>query len=235
MKRATILIAALVAASALAANGPPLASAWNIAATGSAASSGDLAFRITRGDGSDPVDITVPVISGASQDSVARSIGRALSSQLRRDRYSVQLGENGNVLVSDSRGQPNFSLELVDSSIDNVRVAVQSVSPAAPPTVPAQAAPAEPPATTPPANNLPAPANTPPAAPPPANSPAMPKPAPPPANSPAMPNPTPPPANSPPMPNPSPPPANSPAMPNPSPPPGNSDSAGTPASAPPPG
>ena len=194
MRRATFLIAALVAATALAANGPPLASAWNIAATGKAASSGDLDFRITPNDGTNPVDITVPVISGANEGSVARSIRRALSSQLRSDRYNVQLGDNGNVLVSDTRGQPNFSLELVDATIENVRVAVQSVTPAAPPTVPAQAAPAEPPpegvATPPgesppvtaPPQTTPAPANTPPAAPPPANSPPLPNPSPPPTN-----------------------------------------------------
>lgn len=207
MYRATFVIAALVATSALAANGPPLASAWNIAATGSATSSGDLDFRITPNDGTDPVDITVPVIAGAGQDSVARSINRALSSQLRRDRYNVQLGENGNVLVSDSHGQPNFSLELVDATIENVRVAVQIVTPAAPPTVPPQTTPAEAPpesgATPPrqappmtePSQTTPAPANTPPAAPPPSNSP---------------------------------------PLPNPSPPPNNTDSAGAPASAPPP-
>lgn len=215
MNRAACLIAAaLVAGLAMAANGPPLASVWNIAASGSAESSGDLAFRITPGDGSDPVDITVPVISGASQDSVARSIQRALSSQLRRDLYRVQLGENGNVLVSDPRGQPNFSLDLVDSDIENVRVAVRSVTPAAPPTVPAQAVPATGQPSSPPANTpvpatppgeappatapgqTPQPANTPPAAPPPSNSPALPNPSPPPSNTPAMPNPSPPPDNS---------------------------------------
>jgi hypothetical protein len=169
MQRAIYLIAALVAASALAANGPPLASAWNIAASGKAASSGDLDFRITPNDGTNPVDITVPVISGAGQDSVARSIGRALSSQLRSDRYDVALGENGNVLVSDPRGQPNFSLELVDSNIENVRVAVQSVTPAAPPTAPMQAAPAEAPPANRPDNAVPGNAT-----PPPANSPPMP-------------------------------------------------------------
>ena len=175
MSRALSLIAAaLVAASAFAANGPPLASAWNIAATGNATSSGDLDFRITRGDGSDPVDITVPVISGAGQDSVARSIGRALSSQLRRDSYDVQLGENGNVMVSDPRGQPNFSLELVDATIENVRIAVQSVTPAAPPTAPMQTAPAEAPSSTPPPNTMPGDS-----VPPPANSPALPNPTPP--------------------------------------------------------
>lgn len=205
MHRATILIGALVASAALAANGPPLASAWNIATSGKAASSGDLDFRITPNDGTNPVDITVPVISGASQDSVARSIRRALSSQLRSDRYDVQLGENGNVLVSDPRGQPNFSLELVDSNIEDVRVAVQSVTPSAPPTVPAQAVPAE----APPGN-----ASTPPREAPPATAPSQTAP-----------------ANTPPA---TPPPSNSPPLPNPSPPPTNSDSAGAPASAPPP-
>ena len=180
MNRATCLIAAaFVAAAALAtpawsAQGPPLASAWNIATTGSAGSSGDLAFRVTRGDESDPVDITVPVMSGATQDSVARSIGRSLSSQLRRDLYNVQLGENGNVLVSDARGQPDFSLELIDSDVENVRVAVQSVTPAASPTAPMPSAPADAPQTARPDNTTPGNA-----APPPANSPPLPNPAPP--------------------------------------------------------
>jgi hypothetical protein len=178
MNRAICFVgAALVAASALAANGPPLASAWNIAASGNATSSGDLDFRITPNDGSDPVDITVPVISGAGQDSVARSIGRALSSQLRRDRYNVQLGENGNVLVTDPRGQPNFSLELVDSNIESVRVAVQIVTPAASPTAPMQAAPAEAPPAIRPDNTVPGNA-----APPPANAPPLPDPMPPDVN-----------------------------------------------------
>jgi len=182
-----LIVAAFVAAFILAANGPPLSSSWNIATSGSAASSGDLAFRITPGDGSDPVDITVPVISGASHDSVARSIGRALSSQLRRDLYSVQVGESGNVLVSDPRGRPNFSLELVDSDIENVRIAVQSVTPAAPPTVPPQGTPANPPVTPATPATPPAPGDSTPRANVPAPT------TPPPSNSPAGPNPTPPP------------------------------------------
>jgi hypothetical protein len=208
MKRTTCLVAAaLVAASSWtpvalgAAAGPPLASTWNIAASGSAESSGELEFRITPNDGSNPIDITVPVISGANQDAVARNIDRALSSQLRRDRYNVELGENGNVLVSDPRGRPNFSVELVDSGVENVRVAVQSVTPSAPPTVPAQSTPAQPPPGTTPAIisppretspgpepvQTPPPSNTPPAAPPPSDTPPMPNPTPPPATSPPPP------------------------------------------------
>lgn len=208
MKRATCLIAAAIMAASSwtasgAASGPPLASTWNIAASGSAESSGELEFRITPNDGSNPIDITVPVIAGANQDAVARNIDRALSSQLRRDRYNVELGENSNVLVSDPRGRPNFSIELIDSGIENVRVAVKSVTPSAPPTVPEQAAPAQLPPNSMPGNpsapgNAPAsppetpplpapgqttaPENTPPATPPPMGSPSMPNTTPPPAN-----------------------------------------------------
>ncbi len=173
MKRATTLLAlaALVAAFAHAATAPPSAGVWNIATSGKAASSGDLAFRVTATDGSDPVDITVPVMSGASEDAVARSIRRVLSAQLPRDRYSVQLGEGANVLVSDARGRPNFTLELVDSDIENVRVAVQSVTPAAGPTVPPQSVPAEAPAAPAPGNAAPGNALPPPDASPPMGTP----------------------------------------------------------------
>jgi len=163
MKRASCLVsaAAVAAAFAHAAGGPPLAGVWNIAPTGSAGTSGELVFRVTPGDGSDPVEITVPVMMGAKQETIARGIRNALSSQLGRNRYQVQLGEGGNVMLSDPRGQPNFSLELVDSDIDNLRVAVQSVTPSAPPTVPPQTNPAQPPSTSPP-NTMPgnAPGNT---------------------------------------------------------------------------
>ncbi len=143
--RSWILASAAACAAALAFAGPPPAGVWNIAPTGRAASSGDLHFRITQNDGSDPLDITVPVSMGAKDVSVARSIHNSLGAQLRRDRFKVELGEGANVLVSDSRGKPNFALELVDSDVDDLRVAVQSVTPAASPTVPQQEVPAEPP------------------------------------------------------------------------------------------
>lgn len=158
--------AAAFACNSFAANGPPLASVWNIAPTGSAESSGDLTFRVTPGDGSDPIEITVPVMMGARQDSIARGIRNSLSSQLPPQSYDVELGAGTNVLVRDPRGQPNFSLELLDSDIDNLRVAVQSVTPSAAPTTAPQTEPASPPpVVTPPPANEPGSTNTPPATP----------------------------------------------------------------------
>lgn len=207
------------ASKALGANSPPLSSSWNIAASGKAGSSGDLLFRVTPGDTDlDPVEISVPVIGGTNEDGVARNIRRALSSQLRADRFNVSLGEGTNVVVSDPRGQPNFSLELLDSDVENVRVVVQSVAPAAPPTVPEQQVPATPPqggAATPPAQGNAAP---------PVNAPPQTQDGVPPAVNP--PNPSQPSA---PVPSNAPPPA------NPAPAPNNTGGSGSPASSPPPG
>ncbi len=137
-----VLALLLLAFATYAASNPPLAGEWNIQPSGTAASSGELVFRMTPGNGDDPVEVTVSVRSGSSDIAVARDIRQALSSRLRRDRVNVQLGEGANVLVTDPRGQPNFSIELLDSNVDNLRVAVQPVEPAASPTVPRQAEPA---------------------------------------------------------------------------------------------
>ena len=172
-----------------AANSLPISNAWNIAPSGDATSSGELHFRMTAGD-ANPVDITVPIMSGAKEGSIARYIQRALSSQLRAHKVDVEAGAGANVLVTSS-ANTRFSLELVTSDVENVRVAVQSAAPTAPPTVPRQATPANPPEpapatppapgdAVPPAADAPPTKDSQPAAPPPSNSPPMPNPAPPP-------------------------------------------------------
>jgi hypothetical protein len=156
MKRTVVLMSSLMlCAGAFAANNTPLSGTWNIAPTGSAASSGELLFRMTPGDGGDPVEVTVSVSSGTNEIGVARDIRQALGAQLARDRFNVQLGQGENVLVSDPRGQPNFSLELVDSNVENLRIDVRSVDAGASPTVPEQSSPAAPPRTAPAPNTVP--------------------------------------------------------------------------------
>ncbi|HEX6398242.1 MAG TPA: hypothetical protein VFZ95_12525 [Steroidobacteraceae bacterium] len=237
------VMAALVAASAWAATAPPSAGVWNIAASGKAASSGDLEFRVTSIDGSDPVEISVPVIAGANEQTMARTIRRVMSSQLPRDRYSVELGEGGNVMVSDPRGRPNFTIELLNSDIENVRVAVQSVTPAAAPTVPTQSVPSEAPPVNHPVQVVPGNASPPSSAAPPPITP--PKgdtsPVPDPVRVPGPTTIAPPPPPSAPSPAPSAPPGNPPGSPPPgsappaTPPPNSSGGSGTPATAPPSG
>lgn len=132
----------LVGAGAVrAANAPPVADAWNITSSGKAGSSGELLFRVS-GDGRDPVEVTVFVLSGTNETGVASSIKRALDTQLDRQRFDVEAGEGANVLVRSESASRGFSLELIDSDVDDVRVSVQSATPVAPPTVPPQRSPA---------------------------------------------------------------------------------------------
>jgi hypothetical protein len=129
--------AAFIAALSSAAAGPPPAGAWNIALAGQAGSSGGLHFRITPNDGGAPIDIFVNVIMGAREPTIASSVRNSLRSQLRPDRFKVELGEANSILVTDLQGQPDYSLELLESGIDNVRVAVRSVTVAPTPEQPA--------------------------------------------------------------------------------------------------
>jgi len=166
-----IVWATLLGADAVrAANAPPQANAWNIASTGKASSSGELLFRVTGDADTDPVEVTVFVRSGSNEDGVAGSIRRALATQLDSRRYNVSAGESGNVLLSNATGSAGFSVELVDSNVENVSVRVQNATPAAAPTVPQQqlpAAPDAPPATpAEPGNALPPPGSPPNALPP---------------------------------------------------------------------
>ena len=142
-----VVIVGSLAQLALAANSLPLSNEWNIAPTGSATSAGSLHFRVTPGT-ENPVDITVPIMSGATDVAIARYIQRALGSQLRSDGIEVATGAGTNVLLKSTR-KDGFSVELVDSSVENVRVAIQSTEGAVPPTVPAQSTPANPPVNTP--------------------------------------------------------------------------------------
>jgi len=187
--RAILIVSAvLFAPLAGAANTPPLSGAWSIVSTGTAASSGELLFRVTPSDGEGATEVTVFVLSGSNDMSVASNIRRALNSQLRADKFNVEPGQGANVLLTSQA--KDFSLELIDSDVENVRVTVQSTTPVAPPTVPRQAAPANAPRpATPPAHGdaLPPPAVTEPpantsepAVPPPDNGPPLPDASPPP-------------------------------------------------------
>ena len=107
---------AAIAQMAGAANSLPVSNAWNIAPSGNATSSGELHFRMTAGD-TNPVDITVPIMSGAKEGSIARYIQRALSSQLRTHHIDVEAGEGTNVILKGA-GDNGFSVELVGSDVE---------------------------------------------------------------------------------------------------------------------
>ena len=120
----------------------PLSTAWNIASSGKASSSGELLFRVTPADGEDPVEVSVFVLSGSNETGIASSIRRAMSTQLDSSRFDIEIGQGANVLVTTEAGKatgyasPGFALELLDSDVENVRVMVRSAAQATPPADP---------------------------------------------------------------------------------------------------
>jgi hypothetical protein len=241
-----ILLASMVVGATLvgagvvrAADGPPISGAWSITSSGTAETSGELLFRVT-GQGRSPVEVTVFVLSGSNETGVASSIRKAFTAQLDNSRYDVAAGEGANVMLTGDASNRGFSVELIDSDIQNIRVMVQSATPVAPPTVPPQQVPANPPAT-PRTPSAPGDANPPPEEAPPESPPSQPVPATPsappaePSAPPAEPSAPPSQPSAPPA-QPSAPPAN-PSAPPPAPPQGSAPAnggAGASASAPPP-
>ena len=125
----------------------PLSHTWNIASAGKAASSGELLFRVTPGNGEDPVEVTVFVLSGSNETGIASTIRRNFTLQLDAAEFDVQSGEGGNVRVSQSGEGASFAVELLDSDVENVRVTVRSEAAVPSPSVRPESAPAQAPDT----------------------------------------------------------------------------------------
>ena len=113
----TLLAGAAVAQSTLVYN------KWNIELEGTAIKAGDIVFRVTPRQG-DPTDITVNVTPGRDEAKVVKDVRDALAAKLPPDRFTVDATGN-DITIKKKDGQPDFALELVDSSVQNVSVKIE--------------------------------------------------------------------------------------------------------------
>jgi sarcosine oxidase gamma subunit len=97
---------------------------WRIEMSGQALNSGDIVFRVTPRQG-DAVDVSVGIKSGRAENNVAKDVRDALAAKLSPDRYSVEVDDGEDILIKKKEGQPDFSLELVESSVRNVSIKVE--------------------------------------------------------------------------------------------------------------
>lgn len=118
------LAASLTLAAISFADGAPTANKWRIELDGQAMKTGEMTFRVTPRQG-DATDVVVSIRSGRAENNVAKDVRDALAAKLSPQRYSVEVDDGEDVLVKKAEGQPDFSLELVDSSVENVRVKVK--------------------------------------------------------------------------------------------------------------
>jgi hypothetical protein len=120
---AAIVSSLLLAALAFA--GPaPTANKWRIEIDGQALKTGEIQFRVTPRQG-DSTDVTVNIRSGRAENNVAKDVRDAFAASLSPDRYSVEVDDGEDVLIKKKEGQPDFSVELLESSVQNVSIRIE--------------------------------------------------------------------------------------------------------------
>ena len=116
---ATLLLAALTYAGTT-----PTANKWRIELDGQSQSSGDLQFRITPRQG-ESIDVTATIRKGRAENNVAKDVRDAFAAKLSPERYSVEVDDGEDILIKKKDGQPDFALELIESSVQNVSIKIE--------------------------------------------------------------------------------------------------------------
>jgi len=115
----TLLLAALAYSGTT-----PTSNKWRIELDGQARSTGELQFRVTPRQG-ESLDIVATIRSGRAENNVAKDVRNAFAAKLDPDRYTVEVDDGEDILIKRKDGQPDFALELVESSVQNVRVRIE--------------------------------------------------------------------------------------------------------------
>jgi len=114
---ATVQASAPAAASA---HEPHYSNKWRLEVSEGANNDGDMHFRLTPKDGT-PIDVSVHLKKGRGEDGCARDIRDAFKAALDKKSYKLEIDDGEDVLVKKHSG-PDFSIELVESSVQGTRV-----------------------------------------------------------------------------------------------------------------
>jgi hypothetical protein len=99
---------------------PRASNKWRIECSGNAESAGEIVFRITPVQGT-PMEVVASIKRRRSENGVARDIRDALQAQLPAERFGAETDDGEDVLLKKHRGQPDFLLELVSSTVKGAR------------------------------------------------------------------------------------------------------------------
>lgn len=94
---------------------------WRIEISEGANAPGSMTFRVTPSQGS-ATEVTAQIKGGRGENGVAHDVRDALAAQLSPGRFEVEVDDGEDVLVKKRDGQPDFALELIQSSITGARV-----------------------------------------------------------------------------------------------------------------
>jgi hypothetical protein len=120
------MLLALAPLAALAAAPAPelhYANKWRLEVSEGANNDGVIQFRLTPRDGA-PIDIPVTLKKGRGEDGCARDIRDTFKQALDPASYKVEIDDGEDVLVKKHKG-PDFSVELLESTVKGTRVNLQ--------------------------------------------------------------------------------------------------------------
>ena len=106
-----------------AADGLSLSNKWRIEVSEGANNAGTITFRVTPKEGT-PVDVTVEIKDGRSENGVAVDIRETLKKTLDPKVYHVERDDGEDVLVKKRKG-PDFEVKLVESTVKGTRINVE--------------------------------------------------------------------------------------------------------------
>jgi hypothetical protein len=82
-----------------------------------------IVFRVVTKKDATATDITVQIKKGTSENNVAQSIKKAFVEQLGTKGYNIEMEDGENVVIEGSGGK-EYSLVLVSTSVNGVKVKV---------------------------------------------------------------------------------------------------------------
>lgn len=120
--RLAVLALALLAlpAAALAVTTSP-SNKWRVEFSGGADSDGAIAMKITPKGGA-PIDASIDIKKGTSENHVAKAVVEGLKAQLPKEAYHVERDDGEDVLIKKKHGAADFGLEIVSNTVKGVRI-----------------------------------------------------------------------------------------------------------------
>ena len=94
---------------------------WRLQFSGGAHSDGVIVLELTP-VGSEPINVSIDVEDGTSENGVAKVVVKILKEQLPKDAFHVERDDGEDVLIKKRHGAANFDLSIISNSVDHVRI-----------------------------------------------------------------------------------------------------------------
>ena len=120
----TAVVFSLMLAAMAFADASPTSNKWRIEMSGQALTTGEILFRVTPRQG-ESVDVSVGIRSGRAREQRRQGCARRTCRKAQPDRYTIEVDDGEDILIKKKEGQPDFALELVESSVQNVSIKVE--------------------------------------------------------------------------------------------------------------